>query len=158
MITSEKHAQSLASPSPEYATPDHQLICELAKDLAPYKIAIKFDLPTDAVKRICARYGVPVLGRHKLVTLKTQIMALHKQGMRQCQIANQLNVDDSMVRKYLWEAGIKSGVRTDKSADSVKKAKQIDLLRKDGMTAQDACNAVGISLNTYYLYRNKKAP
>lgn len=137
-------------------TTDHQLICELAKYLAPYKIASKFEMTTDAVKQICARYGVPVIGKHKASTLKMQILELKKQGLRQCQIANQLNVDDSMVRKYLWEAGIKSGVRTDKSADSVKKAKQIDLLRKDGMTAQDACNAVGISLNTYYLYRNKK--
>ena len=154
----ETSAGSVALQMNQYATPDHQLICELAKDLAPYKIASKFELTTDAVKRICARYGVPVIGKHKASTLKMQILELKKQGLRQCQIANQLNVDDNMVRKYLWEAGIKSGVRTDKSADSVKKSGQIDLLRKDGMTAQDACNAVGISLNTYYLYRNKKAP
>lgn len=153
----ETSAGSAALQTRRYATADHQLICELAKDLPPYKIAKKFELTTDAVKRICASYGVSVIGRHKPVTLKMQILDLHKQGLRQCQIANQLNVDDNMVRKYLWEAGIKSGVRTDRSADSVKKAKQIDMLRKDGMTALDACNAVGISLNTYYLYRNKKA-
>lgn len=141
----------------QYATPDHQLICELAKDLAPYKIAQKFELTTDAIKRICARYGVAVIGKHKASTIKMQILELKKQGLRQCQIAMQLNVDDSMVRKYLWEAGIKSGLRTEKHAESVKKAKQIDALRIDGMTAQYACNAVGISLNTYYLYRNKKA-
>lgn len=39
-----------------------------------------------------------------------------------------------------------------------KKAAQVNILRKDGMTACDACKVVGISLNFYYFYRNKKAP
>lgn len=139
-----------------YETTDHQLICELAKDLAPYKIAKKFEISTDAVKRICDRYSVTVIGKHKPSPMKARILELKNKGMRQCEIANELNVDDGTVRKYLWEDKVKRGKRTVNNADSVEKAKQIELLRKDGMTAQDACDAVGISLNTYYLYRGKK--
>lgn len=153
----ETSVGSAALPTKQYATNDHQLICELAKDLAPYKIAKKFELTTDAVKRICARYGVAVIGKHKPVTLKMKVLEMHKQGVRQCQIANELNIGDNLVRKYLWEAGIKGGVKTEKQSSSLKKVAQVEMLRKDGMTAEDACKAVGISSGTYYLYRNKKA-
>ncbi len=140
----------------QYATHDHVLICELAKELAPYKIAKKFEISADEVKRICALYGVKVIGKHKPSTMKMRILELKEKGWRQIDIARELNTDDSVVRKYLWEAGIKSGVTREKSAESIRKARQVDMLRRDGMTAQDACNAVGNSLNSYYLYRERK--
>lgn len=159
MGMSETCAISADLPMMQYETPDHQLICELAKDLAPYKIAKKFETTTEEVKHICAMYGIKPIGKHGVAyTMKDRVFELLNQGVRQCEIAERLNIDTAMVRKYVWESSVKSGKVSDKSSESIKKAKHVEMLRGDGMSAVDACKVIGISLNGYYMYRNKKAP
>lgn len=157
MGMSETCAISADLPMMQYETPDHQLICELAKELAPYKVAKKFETTTGEVKRICAMYGIKPIGKHGVAyTMKDRVFELLEQGVRQCEIAERLNIDPAMVRKYVWESSVRSGKVSDKSTESIKKAKQVEMLRGDGMSAVDACKVIGISLNGYYMYRGKK--
>lgn len=138
---------------------DHALICELAKELAPYKVAKKFETTTEEVKRICAMYGIKPIGKHGVAyTMKDRVFELLNKGVSQGEIAERLNIDPAMVRKYTWESDVRAGIISKKSSESIKKAKQVEMLRGDGMSAVDACKVIGISLNGYYMYRNKKAP
>lgn len=155
----ETSVGSAGLPMKQYATPDHQLICELAQHLAPYKIAPKFSLKTKDVKEICKTYGVRVIGvgkRGMQATERDLAVELFNQGLTREEVAEKLNIGKFSAGRYLWEMKAKAGMVSEKTAASVRKSAMVDKLRSEGVAAELACAKVGISAYTYNIYKGKK--
>lgn len=143
---------------------DIELIGQLIKSkMAPSHIARKFSVKTDDIRRICESLGLPPTGirvtkDYTDIDAKIRHMVKSERYSQQY-IANALQVD----KKRVLAIQIELGYAVDGKIFPAKKnkmeslAKKVNLLRRDGMTARDACSVVGISTASYNRHYKKAA-
>ena len=143
---------------------DIQLIGQLIKSkIAPCHIARKFGVKTDDVRRICTSLGLPPTGyrlRRDYTDINAKIRHMVKsERYSQQYIADALHVDKTRVLAIQIELGyaIEGKLLPAKKSRMESLAKKVNLLRRDGMTAKDACKVVGISTASYNRHYKKAA-
>ena len=146
---------------------DIDLIGKLIKSkMAPCRIARKFGVKTDDIRRICTALGLPPTGyrvRKDYTVINDKIRHMVKsERYSQQYIADALQVDKARVLAIQVELGyaIEGKLLPAKKSKMESLAKKVSLLRRDGMTIADACRVVGgISTATYTRYKSaeKKA-
>ena len=143
---------------------DIELISQLIKSkMAPCHIARKFSVKTDDIRRICAALGLPPTGfrvRKDYTDVNSKIRHMVKsERYSQQYIANTLQVDKKRVLAIQIELGyaIEGKLLPAKKSKMESLAKKVNLLRRDGMTAKDACKVVGISTSSYNRHYKKAA-
>ena len=139
----------------EYQNDDHRLICALSPDLTLTQIGKKFGITSADVRSVCEKYGVEYRCKGERVgSMAHKIKKLLECGLSTGAICDELDCLPEHVRKVRYDLKMPSGGKKMIITDRERKiVARINMLRKDGMTAKDACAATSISHATYQRYK-----